>query len=544
MATPNTRQRKNSFFSSRQVDNSPPHTFVYDPNVSIIENDENIPPTNIIITSKTPYNTPMKSTATVAYNTSNINNNNMNNGNYNLTSPRVQKIIDFGVQLKSKFKKPFGEVRSSEPFIERTSSTVTSNTTITNNNNNNTREQAVDSVTTPRKTIVGFLEEEEEVLMQQQQQDSPNYVSVQWNVNDYTTSLNQEVIPKRVLKVYNDKLVDKTTVDNNNESDNDNNNEEEEEESVQDIHSLSNHLNSCFLDKTYSDFVILCGPGLVSKFYAHCVILSSRSLFFKNLLKSLQNNNNTQNSNLLKRKERLCYERMDLNPEIFNQVLNYIYTGKINFNLQNILDIFIQSEEFKIPCLKQLCENYLMKITDIVNAPLLLEMSMDLNANELKKHLLSFIDKNIKLILQKSEYLFNLKMSTFITIIERDSLQLNPLEEVMIFEAFTKWYHCKKEQQLNNNENDQEELKRQVNLIIQHIRYPLMNSEQLVSVVEPTNLVPQHPLLFEAYKHHLVPNKNMNEARFRNRAGSEMKNTSGDDNNNNEEEQDEAVEQQ
>jgi len=53
--------------------------------------------------------------------------------------------------------------------------------------------------------------------------------------------------------------------------------------------------------------------------------------------------------------------------------------------------------------------------------------------------------------------------------------------------------------------------------IFSHIRFPMMTKQQLSSIVEPLNVVPQD-LLLEAYKYHLVPHKAPTKAtRFRRR---------------------------
>ncbi|EFC40157.1 BTB domain-containing protein [Naegleria gruberi] len=278
------------------------------------------------------------------------------------------------------------------------------------------------------------------------------------------------------------------------------------EEVHKDLVNMSEQLSACVFDKQFSDFVIQCGPGNATKYYVHRFILSSRSAYFRALLSSTASVTGDIQSN----KQRYTWEREDIHPEIFGRVLEYMYTGQIKLRLDNVLDVFVQSEEFGIPCLKKLCENYLIAHGDYENMAQLLEMAIENKAQELVKHCYKYIDEHIKRVL-KSETIKNVKTSTIIQIISRDSLQLEPLEEVLVFEAVQKWAELRKHLPFETPN---------ISKIIEHVRYPLMSSEQLANVVEPTQLVPQHPLLFEAYKYHLVKDKSSNQApRFRARAG-------------------------
>jgi hypothetical protein len=189
--------------------------------------------------------------------------------------------------------------------------------------------------------------------------------------------------------------------------------------------------------------------------------------------------------------ERFSVERKDFNSKIFEIVLQYMYTGEVNLSHENVLSLFVMSSDLGIPCLKKLCENYMIYHVDTVNAPLLLQMSNEYDSVIVRAKVNQFIDHNIKRILQSTE-LVKMKTNTLIHIISRNQLKLNNDEEILIFEAVERWF--------NNDRNTRVE---PLKTIIQHIRYPLMTSEQLVKV-EASGLVPQHPLLFDAYKYHIV----------------------------------------
>jgi hypothetical protein len=93
-----------------------------------------------------------------------------------------------------------------------------------------------------------------------------------------------------------------------------------------------------------------------------------------------------------------------------------------------------------------------------------------------------------------------MKEENLLMIVSRKELKLSNLEEIDLFHAVKRWAEFNKK--FNDGEKPEiiaKELREMLKNIIIHIRFPLMTSEQISSLVEPTNIVPQE-LLFEAYK--------------------------------------------
>jgi hypothetical protein len=272
--------------------------------------------------------------------------------------------------------------------------------------------------------------------------------------------------------------------------------QESSEQEYNFMDELSDQMRPSINDKKFADAVIRCGPNLEEKFYAHRFILSGRSTYFENIF------SNTANKQPLHRdrKARYCLDRPDVDPKTFLKVLEYCYTGVVKLKLDNVLEILALAEDFGIRSLKILCQRYLTHNIDTANACMLLEMSVKFNATELTEYVLSFIEKreHVKEVL-KSNSCAKLLKDTLIRIISRDTLQLEPNEEVEVFESVVKW---------EGKEKDE---------VFKHVRFPLMNSKQLSDIVEPAKIVNQE-LLFEAYRYHLVPQQsNQTIARFRQR---------------------------
>ncbi len=278
---------------------------------------------------------------------------------------------------------------------------------------------------------------------------------------------------------------------------------EESEELAQDcteqeynfVEELSENMKPSLNDKKFADAVILCGPKK-EKFYVHRFVLAGRSNYFEKVFSGTANKTPLHRD----KKARYCLERLDIDPLVFQKVLDFLYTGVVKLKLDNVLEILALAEEFGIRSLKVLCQKYLTHNIDTDNACMLLEMSIKFNATELTEYVLSYIEKreNVKEAL-RSESCAKLHKDTLVMLLCRDTLQLEPSEEVEVFNSVKNWE--------GSNKDD----------VFNHVRFPLMSSNQLSDVVEPTKVVSQE-LLYEAYRYHLVPQQsNQTIARFRHR---------------------------
>jgi hypothetical protein len=267
--------------------------------------------------------------------------------------------------------------------------------------------------------------------------------------------------------------------------------EDEASASYNNFEELSTHLRLSLNDKRFADVVIRCGMSLEYKFYAHRIILANRSRYFESLFSA---------SALELRAGRFCVDKPSMFADIFAKVLEYMYTGFINLRLDNVLEVLSLSEEFGIDSLKSLCERFITQNIDVNNACLLLELSRQYKAHQLTTYVLEFIEnrENIKAVLA-SESCSNLSRETLKCIIERDTLQLATVDEIHVFNSVVNW--IKKQGDCHIDD------------ILELIRFPIMTPQQLNEVVEPQGIVPQE-LLFQAYRHHLVPQRNTTFHRF------------------------------
>lgn len=286
---------------------------------------------------------------------------------------------------------------------------------------------------------------------------------------------------------------------------------------AQNINELSENMRFSVNNKLYADVIFRVGPNM-QIIHAHKIVLSSRSSYFHSLF--------SQKIDLVDKSTGMIkLDKTDILPEVFLKVLEYLYTGIARLKQDDVLDVLALSEEFGIPTLKEMCSEFIQESVDVENSCMLLEMSREFNCTSLTSFCLRFIDKNINRVLS-TKGLIDLSEATLIQIISRDELELINEEEIDIFHACLRWAKNRylgytKDKNLSP-ETVNKELKDIAKNIILYCRFPLMNSEQISSIVEPTNFVDQD-LLFEAYKYHLTHGQSNEGPRFQSRSGGKKK---------------------
>ena len=137
---------------------------------------------------------------------------------------------------------------------------------------------------------------------------------------------------------------------------------------------LSSHLEELFNDKQFSD-VILNIRG--REFPAHKNILATRSEVFAAMFQ-----------HPMKEKATNHIEIEDIEPEVFQELLRFIYTGRVSTATLDTMaaGLFIAADKYLLNGLKNECENYLLRDMSPDNCIELLLNSNLLNSSEhLKK---------------------------------------------------------------------------------------------------------------------------------------------------------------
>lgn len=165
---------------------------------------------------------------------------------------------------------------------------------------------------------------------------------------------------------------------------------------------LSEDFEKLLISKKNSDVVILVGD---KKFDAHRFILTTRSCVFEAMF-----------SYDTKEKKEKEVTITDIDGEIFEKLLEYIYTDKVED-----LDIFAEelleaSDKYQLQGLKEMCEDSLAKTLSIENAIRILILADRHNAKHLKEFAMNYAVINLATLKTTEDYEALRKFQPFLEI--------------------------------------------------------------------------------------------------------------------------------
>jgi len=144
---------------------------------------------------------------------------------------------------------------------------------------------------------------------------------------------------------------------------------------------LSQDLHLLYDTKEYADIMILCGG---KTFRGHKNILASRSPVFAAMFKSDMKESNAGS-----------IEIKNMNPEVLESLLEYIYTGSASSVEMLAKELLAAADQYQIGKLKELCELKLCSVIDAGNCIELLVIGDLHQASILKTQALGFISQNL-----------------------------------------------------------------------------------------------------------------------------------------------------
>lgn len=237
---------------------------------------------------------------------------------------------------------------------------------------------------------------------------------------------------------------------------------------VDHVSSLSENLGELVDSADYSDITLIVEDD---KFQSHKVILAARSDYFRALLFGGMRESQPGTTEI---------ELKDTSSTAFSVLLKYIYTGRINLleiKEENLLDILGMSHRYGFIELASSISDYLKAILNINNVCLIYDIANMYSLMSLCQVCKEFIDRNALDILHGEAFL-TLSQSSVKDLICRDSFCA---PEIEIFNAIVLWAD-------HNTGQDPTP-------ILDAIRLPLMNMQELLNKVRPTKLVSPDSIL-------------------------------------------------
>ncbi|PKK67261.1 hypothetical protein RhiirC2_575253 [Rhizophagus irregularis] len=234
------------------------------------------------------------------------------------------------------------------------------------------------------------------------------------------------------------------------------------------------------------DLIIQAGEGQnMKELIAHSLILSARSTYFKTAL-----------SKEWAKKENgvIIFKKPNISPEIMELILNYLYTGLVNFDKQNsvkVLKLLVASDELNLQKLSDYIQTYLIDNqaeylkNDTVDV---LQITFRYESCEgLRKFCLDSICEDPKILFESPKFT-SLEKDLIILFLKNNELEM---EEIEIWEFVLKWALARMSTQHNVDNLSQwtssnfEELEKILHDLIPHIRWFQIPSKLFWRKVNP-----------------------------------------------------------
>lgn len=172
---------------------------------------------------------------------------------------------------------------------------------------------------------------------------------------------------------------------------------------------------------------VLCDVVLIIKdreFSAHKSVLAASSEYFLALFTTTMIERNCSSVHL------------DLCPDVVQDLLEYLYTGKVTFTKSNVKGLIVTADYLLVSDLKEEAEKYLCSVISEVNCMSMYVFAVHSNCDKLKADATSVIGGNFALVSKTNEFL-NLGFNLLLPLVSYDAIIVATEEEV--FEAVLRW---------------------------------------------------------------------------------------------------------
>ena len=225
---------------------------------------------------------------------------------------------------------------------------------------------------------------------------------------------------------------------------------------------LMKRLNAQRVQSYLCDITLVAEEG--KEFRAHRNVLSAASPFFAKLLQSD-----------MKERDEGIIRLEEISESIMEDVLEFIYTGRVVINEENANDLVIAADYLLIVCLKTISARFLEQQMTIANCISTFYFAEKYQCEELVTNSRKFIHDNFASVVELDEFL-NLEANEIETWISSDTICIAAEEDV--FKTILKWIERNKRER----EGSFEELFR-------HVRVVLMSRDYLQVDVVTNELV-------------------------------------------------------
>ncbi|XP_036377773.1 kelch-like protein 40b [Megalops cyprinoides] len=172
------------------------------------------------------------------------------------------------------------------------------------------------------------------------------------------------------------------------------------------------------------------------EFPCHRLVLAACSSFFRAMFQS--------DLEEFKKREIVLEE---VEPNIMEMILKYIYTSNINVTEQNVQDIFTVANLLQIPSIFTVCVSFLQKRLSLSNCMAIFRLGLMLDCPRLAISARDFVCNRFQLIVRDKEFL-ELGPNELAAVITSDALNVE--NEELVFESVLKWVSHDKDSRLKD----------------------------------------------------------------------------------------------
>lgn len=284
-----------------------------------------------------------------------------------------------------------------------------------------------------------------------------------------------------------------------------------------------------------ADVTFLVGPQ-EEAITAHKSIICSRCEYFRRMLSG---------GSFVEAQSPHIIRKPDTEPKIFQQVLRFLYSGRVTLSAEDIVPTILVAVEFGLNDLVKLTVDCVRKRLSVESACLLFDTigdmmrSMDFSA-EIMMHLqkahklcFAFVCNNVASCFETEDNMFALSQESMLELVQADELNIGETELFVHLLSWTrhrgnghgsdqhheKSLHSRKPKRRRlkrehnieqssstaNDHTDVEDAETPLRQILEpfwnHIRFAAMPPQFISTVVEPCKLVPTE-ILYDAFKYH------------------------------------------
>lgn len=208
----------------------------------------------------------------------------------------------------------------------------------------------------------------------------------------------------------------------------------------------------------------------------HRLILAACSPYFRELFFSADDKDVD--------KKEVVLENLD--PNVMEVVVNYMYSAEIDINDKNVQDILTIANRFQIPSVFTVCVNYLQKMLSKKNCLAIYRLGLMLNSARLAIAARDYIADRFETIAMDEDFL-DLAPAELCAIIGADALNVG--REELVFEALMRWIRKDKEKRMKSFEE-----------AFECIRFRLLPEKYFKEKVEKDDLIKSDPELLKKIK--------------------------------------------